>query len=135
MEAQLTRLYSSLHSAASLLLRASVSRLLPQPMRLTQTPRTNILNPTRLAQLPRTTIPIPAHPMEPRRTRLALPEAYELITHGLDLCPCGSARVPVGPANRDGFLEEGPQTSDIEPEPEQPNVSPFLPSILVECLA
>ena len=77
---QLTRLYSSLHSVASLLLRSSVSRLLPLPMR---TPGTKILNPARLARLPRTTIPTPAHPMEPRHTRLTLLQAYELITHGL----------------------------------------------------
>ena len=77
---KLTRLYSSLLSVASLLLRSSVSRLLPLPMR---TPGTKILNPARLARLPRTTIPTPAHPMEPRHTRLILLQAYELITHGL----------------------------------------------------
>ena len=67
---QLTRLYSSLHSVASLLLRSSVSRLLPNPMRRTQIPRTMI--PTQAT---------PAHPIQPSHTRLTLPKAYELITH------------------------------------------------------
>ena len=71
---QLTRLYSSLHSVASLLLRLSVSRLLPNPMRRTQIPRTMI--PTQAT---------PAHPIQPSHTRLTLPKAYELITHARNL--------------------------------------------------
>ena len=68
---KLTRLYSSLLSVASLLLRSSVSRLLPNPMHLTQ--------------IPRTMIPTPAHPIQPSRTRLTQPKAYELITHAREL--------------------------------------------------
>ena len=77
---QLTHLYSSLLSVASLLLRSSASRLLPHPMRPAQILRTKILSPARPGQLPRT-----VHPMEPHRTRLTLPQTYELITHARGL--------------------------------------------------
>ena len=70
---QLTRLYSSLRSVASSLLRSSVLRLLALPaLGLTQIPRTMTLHTT-------------AHPIQPRHTRLILPKAYELITHARDL--------------------------------------------------
>ena len=85
---QLTRLYSSLHSVASLLLRSSVSQLLPRPMGLTQIPRT------------------PARPIQrPSSPRLTHPMAYELIPHVCDLSSngiIGLCRVHVQNGQRHG---------------------------------
>ena len=85
---QLTHLYSSLLSVASLLLRSSVSQLLPRPMGLTQIPRT------------------PARPIQrPSSPRLTHPMAYELIPHVCDLSSngiIGLCRVHVQNGQRHG---------------------------------